>query len=326
MITIPAPFARLIVELHEEKGRDWLARLPTILARGEQRWGLTLGIPFPNLSFHFVVPAVRTDGTPVVLKAHAPTGEFAEETRTLRLFDGHGMVRLLADSVEDEVVVLEYLRPGTSLREIKDDVQAISIAAAVMKRLWRPALKDDVQAISIAATVMKRLWQPAPKNHMLATTAGWGKGFLRLRQRYNGGNGPFPQALLEEAETLFTELSASMAIPMLLHGDLHQDNILASERNGWIAIDPKGLVGEPAYETGAILRNFFPELLTMPDPQSVLARRIDQFAEELNVDRVRVRGWGLSQAVLAAWWSVEDSGQVGENALLCAEWLAKVKV
>jgi len=304
MITIPAPFARLIVELHEEKGRDWLARLPMILARGERRWSLTLGIPFPNLSFHFVVPAVRTDGTPVVLKAHAPTGEFAEETRTLRLFDGHGMVRLLADSVEDEVVVLEYLRPGTSLREIKDDVQAISIAAAVMKRLWRPA----------------------PKNHMLATTAGWGKGFLRLRQRYNGGNGPFPQALLEEAETLFTELSASMAIPMLLHGDLHQDNILASERNGWIAIDPKGLVGEPAYETGAILRNFFPELLTMPDPQSVLARRIDQFAEELNVDRVRVRGWGLSQAVLAAWWSVEDSGQVGENALLCAEWLAKVKV
>jgi streptomycin 6-kinase len=55
--------------------------------------------------------------------------------------------------------------------------------------------------------------------------------------------------LLEEAETLFAELNASMAEPFLLHGDLHHENILAAEREPWLAIDPKGVVGEPARET-----------------------------------------------------------------------------
>ncbi len=171
---------------------------------------------------------------------------------------------------------------------------------------------------------MKQLWRPAPSVHPFATVEQWGLGFKRLRQHYQGGSGPFPIALLEEAETLYTDLSTSMATPMLLHGDLHQDNILSSERDGWLAIDPKGLIGEPAYETGAILRNFLPELLEMPNPKRILARRIDQFSEELGFDRARIRGWGLSQAVLSAWWGVEDSNQLGVGALTCATLLSEI--
>ncbi len=304
MVNIPNIFARFMLELHGDKGRVWLKRLPTILAACEQRWHITLGTPFPNISFHFVIPAMRNDGTPVVVKAHSPTGEFAEELEALRLFDGHGMAQLLAYDVKNEVMLLERLRPGISLRK----------------------MEDDEKAISIASTVMKQLWRPAPSVHPFATVEKWEQGFARLRRHYQGGNGPFPEALLEEAETLYAELSASMAEPMLLHGDLHQDNILSSERNGWLAIDPKGLIGEPAYETGAMLRNFLPELLEMPDPRRILARRIDQFSEELGFDRARIRGWGLSQAVLAAWWSVEDSDQLGIGALTCARLLSEIPI
>jgi streptomycin 6-kinase len=117
-----------------------------------------------------------------------------------------------------------------------------------------------------------------------------------------------------------------MAEPMLLHGDLHHDNILAAQREPWLTIDPKGLVGEPAYETGALLRNPLPQLLEVPQPGRVLARRVNQLAEELDFDRARVRGWGLTQAVLSAWWSVEDFGDVSDFAIACAELLASIKV
>ncbi len=301
MFDIPDTFARFMIELNGDEGRAWLQRLPALLAACEQRWHLTLGTPFPNLSFHYVIPGVRTDGTSVVVKALAPNAE-KEELDALRLFDGHGMVKLLAYDVNDEVLLLERLRPGTSLRK----------------------MENDERAISTAATVMTQLWRPAPSVHPFPTVETWGRGFARLRQHYQGGNGPFPQALLEEAETLYAELSTSMAEPMLLHGDLHQDNILSSERSGWLAIDPKGLVGEPAYETGAMLRNFLPELLEMPDPKRILARRVDQFSEELGFDRARIRGWGLSQAVLAAWWGIEDNGQLGEGTLTCAKLLSEI--
>ena len=304
MTTIPESFALFMLAVHGEEGREWLAQLPEILARCKQRWHLTLGQPFPNLSYHYVIPAIRDDGTRVVLKAHSPTGEFPEETEAIRLFDGHGMVRLLAYDMQDEVMLLERLHPGASLRKMTDDVRAISIAAEVMKRLWRPV----------------------PQKHSFDTVEKWGKGFERLRQRYGGGNGPFPKALLEQAEKLYAELSASMGQRVLLHGDLHQDNILSSERDGWLAIDPKGLIGEPEYETGDLLRNFLPELLEMSDPKAILARRIDQLAEELGFERERVWGWGLSQAVLSAEWTVEDSGQMNGGVLTCARLLSELKI
>lgn len=302
MFVIPENFVRKMITMHGAEGQRWLDRLPTILAACEQRWNLTIGAPFSNLSFHYVTSAVDEHGEPVVVKACSPTGEFEKESLAIRLFDGHGMARLLASDQDDEVMVLERLQPGTLLKSVEDDEQAISGAVSVMKQLWRPV----------------------PAGASFPTVQDWGKGFTRLRQHYQGGHGPFPPKLLDEAEHLFAELSASMDDPVLLHGDLHQENILAAQRHPWLAIDPKGLIGEPAYEIGALLRNPLPELLQMPHPGRVLARRVDQFAEELGLDRERIRGWGLAQAVLSVWWGVEDEGRIYEETLICAELLAQI--
>jgi len=304
MFVIPDDFACKMIALGGEEGRAWIERLPAILAACEQRWGLTIGLPF-DLSYNYVAPAVRRNGMPVVVKACLPDGE-TTQVEALRLFDGHWMVRLLEYDEEDEVMLLERLRPGTLLSTVEDDEKATSIAVSVMRQMWRPA----------------------PQEHAFPTVFDWGKGFVRLRQHYGGEHGPFPPSLLEEAETLFAELNASMADQVLLHGDLHHENILAAEREPWLAIDPKGLVGEPAYETGALLRNQLSVVLEDSQPGRVMARRVDQLAGELSLDRARVRGWGLAQAVLSAWWSIEDFGHLEDydmETLACAELLAAIK-
>lgn len=301
MFAIPDDFRAIMIALHEDEGIDWLERLPAILTKCEQRWHITLQAPFDNLSFNYVAPAVFADGTMAVIKACSPTNEFACQSEALRLFDGRGMVRLLASDEQHKVMLLESLQPGTMVGTLEDDEATTSIAASVMRQFWRPV----------------------PQKHPFPSVADWGRGFTRLRQHYQG-HGPFPPRLLAEAETLFAELNASMATPMLLHGDLHHDNILAAQREPWLAIDPKGLIGEPAYETGAWLRNPLPQLLHMPYPQRILARRIDQFAEELELDRARIRNWAVAQAVLSVWWGVEDFGTINSDALACAELLASI--
>lgn len=305
MFVIPDDFVSKASNFHGEEGIAWIDRLPTILANCEQRWRLTFAPPFAyqSYAYHYIAPATRSDGTAVVVKVHAPTEEFTQEAEALRLFDGRGMVRLLDYDMNDKALLLERLEPGTPLSELEDDEEATSQAAAVMRQLWRPV---------------------AP-GHPFPSVIDWGRGFLRLRQHYEGGNGPFPAALLEEAETLYAELSASMTEQVLLHGDLHHENILAAERAPWLAIDPKGVIGEPTYETGALLRNRLPDLRDAPRAVRVLTRRVDLLAELLDLDRARIRNWAMAQAVLSAWWTIEDKGSVSADGLTCAELLAAIK-
>ena len=133
-----------------------------------------------------------------------------------------------------------------------------------------------------------------------------------------------PGKLVSEAEALFAELLASEGEPLLLHGDLHQENILSAGRRTWLAIDPKGAVGEAAYDTAALLHNPV-GALDAPDPKGLLGRRLDVLSGEFGLDRARVRGWGLAQAVLAAYWGLEDGGRVWDEALAFARLLAEIR-
>lgn len=304
MFIIPEDFASFMEELSGEEGRAWLDRLPTILADCEERWNLTIGAPVGNLSYNYVAPAVLADGTEVMVKTGL-TDEFPSQPEALRHFDGHGMVRLLAYDEHDEVMLLERLKPGTTLRTVEDDEAAITVAANVMRELWRPL----------------------PQKHFsFPSVNDWGKGFARLRKQYDGGTGPFPPAIFERAEKLYAELCASMAEPVLLHGDLHQDNILSAEREPWLAVDPKGVIGEPVFETGALLRNFWPDILSIIDPKRLMARRIDQLSAELGFDRERIYDWGFAQAVLSVLWGVEDKGKLENEGLYFVELLNAIKM
>jgi Aminoglycoside/hydroxyurea antibiotic resistance kinase len=106
---------------------------------------------------------------------------------------------------------------------------------------------------------------------------------------------------------------------VLLHGDLHHENVLRSDRAGWLAIDVAGVLGEPAFDVGALLHNPWPGLLDAPDSRRVLARRMDVLADGLGVDRDRVSGWGFAFSVLSAIWCDEDEagGPVDPFILRC---------
>ena len=303
MNTIPPDFARTMQEVYGAAGVEWLQQLPALLAECEQRWSLTVMPPYAPLSYNYVAPARLPDGRDIVLKVGFPSDELMSEMEALRLYDGHGIARLLDSDRERGVLLLERLNPGTMLSNLTDDVQATSIAAGVMLQLWRPV----------------------PPDHPFPTVGKWAAGLARLREHFGGTTGPLPSALVERAETLFAELLASMSEQVLLHGDLHYFNILAAEREPWLAIDPKGVVGEPAYEVGALMRNQLPQPLAGDHARRFLARRLDQLSEELGLDRKRLHGWTLAQAVLSAWWSFEDHGYRWEPAIALARLLSEVK-
>lgn len=287
MQAVSARFSEQIARTFGDEGRAWLADLPRLLDHYTARWGLAIEGSFPNLSYNYVAAARRADGTEVVLKLGLPRQELVTEAAALQLYAGRGCVRLLDAEPEQGALLLERLRPGQSLHSI-----------------------DDERATAIAIELMAALQRPPPATHPFPSVADWAAGLAKLRPHF-GGPGPFPPKLLAEAEGLFAELLPSQAAPVVLHGDLHHDNIVAAG-TGWLAIDPKGVLGEPAYEAGALLRNPYPALLSWPDLPQITARRIDQLAEGLGAPRERIRGWGLAQAVLSAWWDCEEQGGGGE--------------
>lgn len=100
-------------------------------------------------------------------------------------------------------------------------------------------------------------------------------------ERYFSNPSPLARRLLE---------TQTDRVP--LHGDLHHENILLSA-HGWLAIDPKGLWGDPAMEAAAFLRNPWPALKDAPDLKGLLHHRIARLARELDCDPWRIWGWGL---------------------------------
>lgn len=287
-------------ELYGRSGQRWLDNLPALLAACAARWHLTLQPPFPNLTYNYVAPAMRADGTAVVLKAGVMNPELLSEIAALRHYGGRGAVSLLAADPAAGVFLLQRLRPGASLVPMADDDAATRLAAGVMRQLWRPAVGETA---------------------VFPTVHQWAAGLQGLRRAFGGGTGPFDARLVETAASLFADLLPSMAAPVLLHGDLHHDNILAAG-DAWLAIDPKGVLGEPAYEVGALLRNFWDRDTSDAVRRQMSARRVAILAETLGFDRRRIAGWGVAQAVLSAWWSYEDHGHGWEWGMAAAAALA----
>ncbi len=294
-IVLPPAFRQQIVNTFHKPGQDWLAQLPGTLEKFCQRWRLTLLPPFEQLSYNFVVPVRLEDGREAVLKLGIPNPELVSEIEALRIYAGHGVARLLEADAAEGALLIERLQPG----------QAVSML-------------DDEQSTCIAAQIMQQFCRPVPSKHNLRSVEQWALGITRLRKQHPNGNSSIPSHLIDKAESLFSELIASASPLVVLHGDLHHWNILSAQRQSWLAIDPKGVVGEPAFEIAAWMHNPMPWLLEHPSPRRVLARRLDQFREILQIDRQRLWGWSLAQTVLSACWCLEDKAGCSDEMIAVA--------
>lgn len=302
-VTVPAHYRDHIIELLGGEGAVWTAGLPDLVDDLAEDWSLDVGDVVEPLTFNFIVSARLQDGSPCILKLGFAGGGMERELEALKFFDGRGAVRVLRDDPQRWAMLLKRVEPGTPLTAVDDDERATSIAASVMRELHRPISGD----------------RPFP------TVADLAAGLL-VREHFQGGTGPFPVALVDRAQGLFRELIASSGEPVLLHGDLHHWNILDAGGGSWLAIDPKGVVGESEYEVGAFIRNPTPGLMERPDARNLLERRIHQLSDELGFDRKRVHGWSLATAVLAGWWDFEDHGTFNPVWLECAAALADLRI
>jgi streptomycin 6-kinase len=232
------------------------------------------------------------DNEPVVLKVIRQPGDEWRSGEVLEAFDGHGMAHVYEHV--PGAVLLERLRPGNSLAAITlngRDEEATDILADVIKQIFARA--SSISPLELPAAC--------------PTVRDWEKGFERY---IVSGDDQLPMELVEAGHRAYADLRASQRQPQLLHGDLQHYNVLFDASRGWLAIDPKGVIGEIEYEIGAVLRNPYerPDLFLS---RSIIDRRLSQFAETLNIDYERTLRWAFAQAVLSAIWEIEDGFTVG---------------
>lgn len=298
-LELPPRFIHTIHATFGAAGAAWLARLPTLLNESVTRWGLTLGDHMP-LSYNYVTAARRADSSEVILKLGVPNHERLSEIHALRLWDGAGACRLLETDEANAMFLLERLCPGNTLVSLGDDEACTHIAADLMTRLWRT---------------------PAT-SHGFITLSAWFAGLRALRPTYQGGTGPFPAWLVERVEAVLPTLWADSQPPVLLHGDFHHANVLASAR-GWLTIDPKGVLGPRAYEVGPLLMNPMPDFPHRPTARRQTARRLAILSERLNLPPEQLSAWGLCHCLLSAWWNLPSDNTGTDYAIACAEILAQ---
>ena len=238
------------------------------------------------------------DGEAVVLKIVKLPGDEWHSGAVVRAFGEHGVVRALEHSAG--ALLLERLVPGHSLLEL-------SLGG-----------RDD-EATEIIADVIGRM-APAPAPVGTPTVMDWGRAF----DWYAGsGDRSIPRDVSSKAHAAYVELAESQRHTRLLHGDLQHYNILYDDHRGWLAIDPKGVIGDLEFELAAALRNpqGRPELFA---DRSVIQRRITRYSTLLDLDADRIMGWAFCGAVLSAIWAIQDghSERAIEGALSLARALA----
>jgi streptomycin 6-kinase len=266
-VAIPIP-PQLVATCSKTPDRAaWLLRLPDTLQNVEHRWSLKMSSPFEgdDVTCAWVAPVTLPDGTDAILKIGMPHMEADHELAGLRFWNGNPTVHVLDSDDDLGAMLLERCHPGTSLRSLPESEQDVVIAG-LLRRLWRsPSPPHAFRSLS-------------------ALLSQWSEEAL-------ADIGRWPDAgLVREGLRLFRELPGAAPTEVLLATDLHAGNVLQSQREPWLVIDPKPFAGDPAYDATQHLFNCPARLRA--DPRGTVHR----FADLLGVDRERVRLWMFARA------------------------------
>ena len=297
MLEIPALVRHNAVLAWGAPGRRWLAELPDLVTDVCGRWDLELGEPFP-MTFHWVARVRRADGTPAVLKlGPSASPDLRREALALDAYGGDGAVRLLARDPGRGAVLLERADPGAMVRDLVPgrDADATAAAVEVLRRLHAAPVVDGLPDVTTLRADFTR--------HLADPPDG---GALR-------------RSLVQRAVELLDDLAASADRRVVLHGDLHHDNVLR-HGDGWVAIDPHGMVGDPGFDVGPLLYNPGPDRLD-DDLLALVPARVEQLADGLGLPLARATAWGFVAAVLSEVWDAEGGESAGGRALAVAELL-----
>jgi streptomycin 6-kinase len=282
--------------------RPWLAALPALIDSVRAEFDLTLFPPLAAGSCSWVAPASMPDGTEVIVKIGWPHREMLAEPAALRLWDGHGAVRLLAHDPKRHALLLDRCVPGEPLASSKQPAEErLRIGCAVLRQLWvAPAAGIEEPGFEKLSVVTAE-WADMAEERM-----------ARLRPGYDPG-------LFALGLQLLRSLPGSADRTVVLHGDFNPGNVLSSGER-WLAIDPKPMTGDPAYDPWPLLEQI-DDPFQFPTP--VLRDRVDLVAGELGLDPDRIVQWSIARQVETALWAAHhDDVPGGAHAMWEARQLA----
>lgn len=265
---------QLVVNCQKRPERKaWMSGLPALLKQLESRWSLRIGEPFDHAgSYPWIAPATCANGEPAVLKLAMPHMEGQDEIAGLRFWNGNCTVRVLEADLESGAMLLERCLPGTTLYTVSETRQD-EVVANLLRRIWSLTRAPSDLLGFRPLSLMVELWceETISQRHL------------------------WPDAgLVSKGLRAFKELARSAATDVLLATDLHAGNVLRSQREHWLVIDPKPFVGDRAYDPVQHLMDSEPRLHRDPIE---LVRHVADFAE---VNSERLRLWMFARAAADA--------------------------
>ena len=277
---------------------EWLAAVPDLISSVTGRWDLHVTAVANRIdAFGLSIPA-RRESDRVTLRIAYPDAFLADETAALRAWDGAGAVRVLEED-ERGAQLRSSPTPGTALSLERNEMRALRMVADALRELW--------------------ITPPEGMQTLAAEVRTWGSS---MPERFESVHQPFDEQLMRDAEVMFRSFGPSQMDAVLLHGDVRLDTFLLDGERA-VAIDPKPLAGEPAFDVAALLRDGPGELVRDPAAgRQRLQGRLEQLTDLLDVRASRVRGWAFAVAIDTGLYAYEtgdiDGGDLMiEIALLC---------
>lgn len=243
----------------------WRANVQELVTDCCERWDLRAGEPYVPGVCGYVVRVERADGTPAVLKVFWPHHEAEQEADALERWDGDGAVQLLARDDERHALLLERCEPGSFLFAASDP---IGVLVELLPRLWRSG--EGFLSLEAETEMWMEYMREWPDHRFRDTALGY-----------------------------IAELAPTQGEQVLVNQDLHGENVLAAEREPWLAIDPKPLAGEREFSVSSIVRSS-----ELGHSKRDVLYRLDRLCSDLDLDRERAKGWTIAQTI--AWSGGSD--------------------
>lgn len=291
-------FISNIQDVHGDKGIEWLRTLPARVAELEHDWNFSVTKVMPNLTYSYVARVKTKLGGPAVLKL-APCGLRCNFEIAWYEANQVGAPRVIQSDKGRGAILMEDLVPGYSVKKLVQD-------------------GDDAAATRAIAQAIKAL-KPSSK---------FPQGFKHVSQLsadLDCLQGKVNPKLIDQAKSLFKELTRDSSADILLHGDIHHDNVL-SAGNRWVVIDPHGYVGPAAFEIGTLFRNPYDCFPTGQSLKKMLESRLRILKEELPFSFYEIQGWAIAYTMMATGWSVVDHGEVPKIHIEIVDALNEIKI